>query len=246
MNNIDFHIEDKIGFLEISNPPVNSLSVDLVCEFSKIISSLEKDIKMLVITGSGKGFCAGADLKERSQMNDTQTIAVVDSYRKLFEDIENTSCPTIARINGYALGGGLELALSCDFRYAVKDTVLGFPETNLGIIPGAGGTQRLTRLIGVSRAKKWIFTADKFTGEQAFRDNVVDQCFDSNKDMDLYIKNLSKRISKNSQNAVSLAKNAIDYSVKADFPSGMEFEKKQYLKTLNDPLRIKRLKEFKK
>ena len=126
---------ENIGFLIISNPPVNSLSYSLVDSINNIIDNLSKDIKVLVVKSEGGGFCAGADLKERSSMSDSETIKIVNSYNNLFNKIENLSIPTIAAIHGYALGGGLELALACDFRFSTTDSIMGFPETSLGIIP---------------------------------------------------------------------------------------------------------------
>ena len=236
---------ENIGFLIINNPPVNSLSYSLVNSINNIIDNLSADIKVLVVKSEGGGFCAGADLKERSSMSDSETIKIVSSYNNLFNKIENLSIPTIAAIHGYALGGGLELALACDFRFSTTDSIMGFPETSLGIIPGAGGTQRLTRLIGLSKAKKWIFTADKFSAKKAFSDNVIDRDFGSRKEMSDYIEQLTCKIVQNSQNAISLAKKSINYAMESSLEEGLSFEREQYLKTLNDPIRLEKLKFFK-
>jgi len=238
--------DENIGFITINNPPVNSLSIDLVQNMDKLLDNISKDLKVLVFKSEGKGFCAGADLKERASMNDNEVIKVVDSYKFLFSKICNLPCPTIAAIQGYAIGGGLELALACDFRFSTADSVLSFPETNLGIIPGAGGTQRLSRLIGLSKAKKWIFTADKFTAKQALRDSVIDKVFDDQNSMTHHIERFSCKISRNSQRAISSAKKSINYTSNHSLAEGLNFEREEYLKTLNDPLRIEKLKEFKK
>lgn len=238
--------DENIGFITINNPPVNSLSINLVQSIDNLVDNISKELKVLVFKSQGKGFCAGADLKERASMGDDETIKVVDSYKSLFSKIYKLPCPTIAAIQGYAIGGGLEFALACDFRFSTADSVFSFPETSLGIIPGAGGTQRLSRLIGLSKAKKWIFTADKFTAKQALRDSVIDKVFDDQDLMTRHIEEFSCKIARNSQRAVSSAKKSINYTSNHSLAEGLNFEREEYLKTLNDPLRIEKLKEFKK
>ena len=121
-----------------------------------------------------KHFSAGADLKERKNMNSNQTFKFLDKVNSIFDRIENLQIPTIASINGAALGGGLELALCCDIRIASENSYVGLPETSLGIIPGAGGIFRLSKIIGISKSKYWVFTAQKFTTESAYEDGVID------------------------------------------------------------------------
>ena len=236
---------EKIGFIKIKNPPVNSLSISLVDNLNSIIDNVSEDIKVLVFCAEGKGFCAGADLRERASMDSAETIKVVDSYKMLFNKLADIPCPTIAAIHGYALGGGLELALACDFRFSTVDAVFGFPETSLGIIPGAGGTQRFSRLVGLSKAKKWIFTADKFSAKEALEDSAIDGVFDSPELMMNYIKKLTCRIVRNSQKAISLSKKAINYASESLLEEGLLFERKQYLMTLDSPDRIKFLEKIK-
>ena len=243
---VEIEINENIGIITISNPPVNSLSVDLIDDMNNVVDNIPKDIKVLIFKGYGKGFCAGADLKERANMSDSESIKVVNSYNLLFNKIDSISCPTIALIHGYALGGGLELALACDFRFSDSKTILGFPETNLGIIPGAGGTQRLSRLIGLSKAKKWIFTANRFKADEALKDNLIDKMFDSLEEMNTYVKEFAFQIINNSQNAVSLSKKAINYALESSLKEGLSFEREQYLKTLNDSVRLEQLKKYKK
>lgn len=124
--------------------------------------------RVLVITGvDGVAFSAGADLKERATMTEDEVWKFLDDFRDLLDDLESLPIPTIAAVNGVALGGGWEIALACDFRLVVEDVIVGLPETKLGIIPGAGGTQRLLRLIGVTRAKEWIFQGKRMSGKDA-------------------------------------------------------------------------------
>ena len=236
----------EVIYLEINNPPVNALSLSLVEELNEAIRSISSDTRLVIFKGVGKGFCAGADLKERLEMSDEETIETVDKYRELFRKIEDLACPTIALLHGFVLGGGLELALSCDFRFAMKDCILGFPETSIGIIPGAGGTQRLTRLIGYSKSKKWIFTAKKFRAQEALLDNVIDQLFDTYDLMSDYtIDNFLPAILQNCNIAVSAAKKAIN-AFDSNTDSGYEAERIEYLKTLNSDIRKKSLKRYEK
>jgi len=140
----------------------NAIGKTLLAKLEQTISDLKinKASRVIILKSSVKGvFCAGADLKERSKMNNSEVIDFVNSLRSVFTDWENLEKPTIASIDGVALGGGLELAMACDLRVGSKKTILGLPETSLGVIPGAGGTQRLTKLVGISKAKELIFTA---------------------------------------------------------------------------------------
>ena len=164
----------------------------------------------VAITSNLKHFSAGADLKERSTFTHRQTLDFLDLINICFHKIENIPIPTIAVINGACLGGGLELALSCDFRIASEDSILGFPEASIGIIPGAGGTQRMTRLCGISKSMKWIFSSEKFTAKQALADGVVD--FLPQIDVVDFLFKFSNVLRANSKNSIKLAKSSINSS----------------------------------
>ena len=218
---------------------------DLVFQdLKKAVTSIKNDSRVVIFKSLGKGFCAGADLKERSIMNDTEALTTLQKYRDLFNDIYEINCPTIARIHGFALGGGLELAMCCDFRVAIEQTVLGFPETSIGIIPGAGGTQRFSKLIGIGKAKEWIFTANRYTAKEAFEVKVLDLVFKEEQKMDNYIDSFSNEILKNSKTAIAASKRAIDYSLNNSIDKGLDFERKEYLKTLKSKLRKKTLNRY--
>jgi enoyl-CoA hydratase/carnithine racemase len=141
----------------------NALSIELINELQRVLNKIGKEAKqskiraIKILSASTKAFCAGADLKERLNMNDKQIISVLNKLKKLTDTVENFPVPVFAIIEGVAFGGGLELALACDFRMASPAAKVGLTETRLGIIPGAGGTQRLSRLIGESAAKEFIF-----------------------------------------------------------------------------------------
>ena len=245
-NTVTFNKLSHTSVITINNPPVNSLSSSLIASLNEIVDSISNNTKVLILKSNGNGFCAGADLKERSIMNDKDTIKTVDSYNSLFNKIEAIKCTTICAIHGFALGGGLELALSCDFRFATIDSKIGFPETRIGIIPGAGGTQRLTRLVGPSLSKKWIFTAEKYSASEALKDKVIDNVFNDIDSMNDYIQNISSKIKKNSYRAISLSKKSINFSLSSSIKDGLAYERELYLKTLSDPTRSQYLKKFTK
>ena len=171
----DIH-DDGIVFINLNNKPVNSLNLDILNDLHKVINDIKRNpnYRLVIFRSLQKHFSAGADLKERKAMSSKETSLFLKKINKIFTDIENLEIPTIASINGAALGGGLELALCCDFRIASENAVLGLPETSLGIIPGAGGIIRLAKLIGISKSKYWIFTAQKFSSDSAYKDGVID------------------------------------------------------------------------
>jgi len=177
IKNIKYEIhDDGIAFINLNNSPINSLNIDTINDLSKVIDDikLNKKCRLVIFRSLQKHFSAGADLKERKEMSSKDTELFLKKINKVFNEIEILEIPTIASIHGAALGGGLELALCCDFRIASEHSLVGLPETSLGIIPGAGGIFRLSKLIGLSKSKYWIFTAQKFSSESAHNDGVID------------------------------------------------------------------------
>src|SRR5206468_13078276 len=168
--------DEGIAVLTLARPPVNALGRQLVEELGEVLKALEADdsLRSLIVAAEGKAFCAGADLKERQSMSEDDVRRWVPFLGGTFTVLAELPAPTIAVIHGAALGGGVELALACDFRIAETGATLGLRETALAIIPGAGGTQRLPRLIGPARAKRWIFTARMHSADEALGDGVVD------------------------------------------------------------------------
>ncbi len=168
--------DDGIAFINLNNKPVNALNLEILNDLDKVIHHIKNENKcrLVILRSVQKHFSAGADLKERKGMSYKEAYSFLDKINDLFNQIENLEVPTIASINGAALGGGLELALCCDFRIASESSYLALPETSLGIIPGAGGVFRLAKIIGISKAKYWVFTAQKFSSESAHQDGVVD------------------------------------------------------------------------
>ena len=176
--NITIQEKDKFQIITINRPEfLNAINIETISELSKAIDyfSSRKSSKCLIITGSGKkAFVAGADVKEFADYNSKQGEELsVNGQKILFDKIENCSKPIIAAINGYALGGGLELAMSCHIRIAVKSAKMGLPEVSLGVIPGYGGTQRLPKIVGMGYAMEMILTSKMIDAEEAYRIGLV-------------------------------------------------------------------------
>jgi enoyl-CoA hydratase len=180
--NILLNVEDHIATLTINRPDkLNALNKDTLleikCAFQQIC--LDKDIKALIITGAGeKAFIAGADINEIAALDESDARTFSENGQKIFRLIENSRKPVIGAINGYALGGGCELALSCHLRLASQNAQLGLPEASLGILPAFGGTQRLTRLIGKGMALEIMLTGDMISAERAVKIGLVNHMVD--------------------------------------------------------------------
>ena len=205
----------------------------------------EVGIRAVVLKSEVGGvFSAGADLKERKEMSQEEAREFVSGLRSSFTALEELRCPTIALIDGVALGGGLELALSCDMRVCSEKSKVGLPETSLAIIPGAGGTQRLPRLIGIPKAKELIFTADPVTGPEAQNIGLVNYC---EADSDAALQKalfIAGRISRNGPIALQAAKKAITDGVEVSRSQGMEIETQCYATILTTQDRIRGLEAF--
>lgn len=208
--NYDIH-DDGVAFINLNRNPVNAINIELLDELNKVLDDIKakSEIRIVIFRSLQKHFSAGADLKERASMNDEDTLKFIKKINLVFNKIEDLNVPTISSINGVALGGGLELALCCDFRIASQSSILGLTETSLGIIPGAGGVFRLIKLIGLSKTKYWIFTAQKFTSENAYREGVVDFISSDDELLGSTLE-LSQEILDNSPTAVKEAKSFIN------------------------------------
>jgi methylglutaconyl-CoA hydratase len=197
--------------LTLSKPPVNALGRELVEDLAAALATLAADdaARCLVVRSGGKHFCAGADLKERRTMSVAEVRAFVPQLAGVCNALAALPFPTIAAVRGAAAGGGCELALGCDLRILAEDSSIGLRETALAIIPGAGGTQRLPRLIGPARAKRWIFTAALYTAAEALADGVADRVVPVDA-LDDAAASLAAAIAANGPVALRLAKRAIE------------------------------------
>jgi methylglutaconyl-CoA hydratase len=208
---------------------------------SKSISELPR---VVVLEGvSGVAFCAGADLKERAEMSQEEVWQFLDDFRGFLKDLEDLPMPTIAAISGVALGGGLEIALACDFRLATEDAIVGLPEVKLGIIPGAGGTQRLTRLVGLTKAKQWIFQGKRCNGKEALEWGVVDYVFPipvfANE-----VRVYAESFLESAPISLKAAKAAIQSGIEVDLEKGLDLERDNYKLTINSKDRKEALLAF--
>ncbi len=209
----------------------NALSTEVIQSLDEIFKNLLKseNTRAVIIHGeSDKAFCAGADLKERQKMGEQETIAFVEKIQTTFQKLASLPMPTIAAINGDAFGGGLELALACDIRVMNETSQVGLTECSLGIIPGAGGTQRLPQVVGISLAKELIFRAKRLTAPEALSMKLVSAiCSNSEVTKKLALK-IAFDIAKNAPLAVRAAKDAINHSESKDMRSGLMAELANY------------------
>lgn len=220
-------VADGVATLTLSRPErLNALGVQLVEELRAALDELEAGgvARALIITGAGeRAFCTGADLKERAAMDAAARWAHNRALNDCNNQLARLQIPTIAALNGMALGGGLELALACDIRLAAEHAVLGLPETGLGIIPGAGGTQRLPRLIGPARAKELIFTARRISAEAALAWGLVSQVTPAAGLLPAATE-LAREIARRSPLALAYAKAAIDVGLESSLEQGLRYE----------------------
>lgn len=239
--------EGYIANVTINRPnEMNCLDFQTLLELEAILDQIQTDrsTRIVIITGMGeKAFCTGADLKERRTLSEQQVRRNVNKIREVFNKVEELPQPTIAAMNGYAFGGGLELALACDFRYVVDDTKMGLTEVSLAIIPGAGGTQRLSRLIGRSRAKELILTGRKIDSNLACEWGLVSGITSRGELYSTCFK-LAEEIAQNGPLAVMQAKYAIHYGSEVDLKTGMAIESKAYEVIIPTKDRIEALEAF--
>jgi len=229
----------------------NSLSRNLVVQFEEALEDLRFDsaVRVLILRSMSAGiFCAGADLKERATMTPEDVKKFLGHARRVvFNGMDSLSVPTIAAIDGYALGGGLEISLSADMRVASEDAKVGLTETRLAIIPGGGGTQRLPRLVGPAVAKELIFTAKIIDGKYAKEIGLVNHCVPQNGDGDAAYQRalvLAREILPNGPVGVRMAKNAINKGVEVDLGTGLAIEEACYAQVIPTKDRIEALKAF--
>jgi enoyl-CoA hydratase/carnithine racemase len=208
---------------------MNALSVAVQSRFAELAREADQrhDVAALVIYGGPKVFAAGADVKEMADWDHRTMVERSVALQAAFVAVTEVGKPTIAAITGYALGGGLELALCCDFRVCADSAKLGLPEIQLGIIPGAGGTQRLPRLIGPARAKELIFSGRHVKAEEAERIGLVDKVVPAD---DVYDEALTwaKRYVGGPAMALRAAKTAVDRGLEVDLRTGLEIERQQF------------------
>ncbi|WP_143883266.1 enoyl-CoA hydratase-related protein [Chryseobacterium binzhouense] len=227
--NILISKEERTAVITINRPEsLNALNALTISEISSALDELQNDheVRVIILTGSGeKSFVAGADIKEFSNFNQEKAEELArNGQNSLFDKIENLNKPVIAAVNGFALGGGLELAMSCHIRYASENAKLGLPEVTLGLIPGYGGTQRLPKLVGKGIANEMIFSAKMIPAQKAKEIGLVNEVFPV-EELLAKTKELASTIAKNSPMAISKAIKATNLS---DTDKGFETEIKSF------------------
>lgn len=233
MNNLRLETENGIAVLTIARPAaLNALNSETLDELNTCLTEIEArdDVKVVILTGGPdkkdnpyKSFVAGADIAEMVNFTAAEARAFGMKASQPFFKLMNMRQVTIAAVNGFALGGGCEIAMACDIRIAADNASFGQPETGLGIIPGFGGTQRLARLVGMGRAKEMIFTCDTINAEEAYRIGLVNKVVAKEELMDSAKAMAAKIISKGSY-AVSVAKAAINNGYDMDIKNAVEME----------------------
>ncbi|WP_027417043.1 enoyl-CoA hydratase-related protein [Aneurinibacillus terranovensis] len=243
-----FTCENHMATITLNRPnELNAFNYETLVRLQEIIEEIRQDpknIRAVIVTAEGRAFSAGADLKERRTLTEQQVRRNVRKIRDVFTALERIPQPTIAAINGYAFGGGFELALACDFRFAVRDAKMGLTEVSLGIIPGAGGTQRLTRLIGPSQAKELILTARKISAEEAWEKGILNGVTDNLQELHRRAYSLAEEILQNAPLAVNQAKYAIDKGIGVDLQTGLDIEAKAYEVIIPTKDRVEALEAF--
>ncbi|GAA1230435.1 enoyl-CoA hydratase/isomerase family protein [Oryzihumus leptocrescens] len=226
---VRLEVEAGIGTIRLDRPPMNALNVQVQEELRELAAEAgsRRDVSAVVVYGGEKVFAAGADIKEMQTMSYTDMVDRSAALQSAFTAIARIPKPTVAAITGYALGGGCELALACDFRVAGENAKLGQPEVLLGVIPGAGGTQRLARLVGPARAKEIIFSGRFVPADEALRIGLVDEVVDAAEVYAAARRRVEPYVGGPAY-AIRAAKEAVDRGLEVDLETGLEIERMQF------------------
>ncbi len=244
--------EEGILILTLNRPEaMNCLNIETIETLQQVIeeSNFDMSIRVIIITGAappeGKkaSFCAGADLIERRTFSDDQVRRFISTVRKTMISVENARVPVIAAINGYAFGGGTELALASDLRIAFSNVLMGLTETSLAIIPGGGGTQRLPRIVGLAKAKELIYTARRIDARTALEIGLVNKVVEPGELMEAAMA-LAEEISRNGPIAVQQAKFVLNYGSECSIGVALPMESKAYEVTIPTEDRMEALAAF--
>ncbi len=222
-------VSDGVGTIRLDRPKMNALNKQVQEEIRAAATEAadRDDVRAVVVWGGERVFAAGADIKEMNDMSYTDMVQRSGGLQSSFTAVAKIPKPVVAAVNGYALGGGCELALCADVRFAAEDAVLGQPEILLGIIPGAGGTQRLTRLVGPSKAKDLVFTGRFVKAEEALAIGLVDRVLPADQ---VYAEAVAwaQQFANAAAYALRAAKESIDRGNEVDLETGLEIERQQF------------------
>jgi 3-hydroxypropionyl-coenzyme A dehydratase len=237
--------EDVVQITINRQEKLNAMNLGVMDEFISILDSLEKDSsKVIIITGEGtKAFSAGADIEYMSNIGPAEAEKYALRGHEVLNRIEKLEKPVIAAVNGYALGGGCELALACDIRFASPNAQLGQPEVTLGICPGWGGTQRLLRIVGPARAKDLIFSGRKIMAEEAFSMGLINKIFPSDS-LIFETTKYAKILSKNSSFAIGISKMLVNKGMDSNLDTGLKLEIYSWAVCFSTKEREERMRKF--
>lgn len=230
MEFITYEVEGQIGIITINRPKaLNALNSAVLDELDKTLDAVDQEaIRCLILTGAGeKSFVAGADIGEMSTLTKAEGEAFGKKGNDVFRKLETFPIPVIAAVNGFALGGGCEISMSCDIRICSENAVFGQPEVGLGITPGFGGTQRLARIVGTGKAKEMIYGARNIKAEEAYRIGLVNNVYPAEELMPA-AKKLASTIARNAPIAVRNCKRAINEGMQVDMDQAIAIEEKLF------------------
>jgi len=243
---IKYEEEGEIAILTINRPKaLNALNSQVLDELDRVLDDIDTDkIRALILTGAGeKSFVAGADIAEMSTLTKEEGEAFSKKGNDVFRKIETFEIPVIAAINGFALGGGCEISMSCDIRICSENAIFGQPEVGLGITPGFGGTQRLARLVGPGMAKQMIFTGQNIKADEAYRIGLVNAVYPQNELLN-EARKLALTIAKNGAHAVKNSKKAINDGLQLDIDKAIKIEEKLFGDCFQSSEQVDRMKKF--
>lgn len=226
MEFLSWKVEDGVAILTISRPPANALARALILEIDEALTALKEDdaVRVILLHGEGRFFSAGADIKEFTGVSSAEEFTkLAENGQQVFERLETFPKPVIAAIHGAALGGGLELAMSCHLRYVTETAKLGLPELQLGIIPGFAGTQRLPRYVGMAKAAEMMFTSEPISGAEAVQWGLANAAFPEEELLESVVA-IAKKIAKKSPIALRETLAALQYAKTASFHEGVKAE----------------------
>jgi len=233
---VRLEVEDGVGIVRLDRPPANAIDLQVGLELQDAIREAEASerIGALVVWGGPRIFAAGADVKAMAAWSAEEVRPSVDALGDAADLLERIAKVSIAAVNGYALGGGLELALGCDLRYLAEDSVLGQPEIRLGVIPGAGGTQRLTQLIGPGLARRLVYTGEQVGAAQAERLGIAERVLAPDDVLPLAVRD-ARAFADGPRRAIAAAKQAIRAALDAPGPGGIRRERELFLDLFGSP-----------
>lgn len=229
-NTIKYEVNEHIAKITMNRPKaLNALNSEVLDELDKCLDEIKakNDLRVLIITGEGRSFIAGADIKEMSDLGGLEAKAFGNKGLSVFRKIETLPIPVIAAVNGFALGGGCELAMSCDIRIASNKALFGQPEVGLGLIPGFGGTQRLQRLVGQGWAKYLIYSAENIKADKALEIGLVQDVVEV-EELEERVNTLAEAIASKAPIAEKLAKEAINQGGQVDIDQAMRIEENAF------------------